>query len=104
MSTQHKKPSDKPSDIRSARQVVSELLAAVGVSPADEVLERVFAEHQQTPALVAIMHGHRPFHRVCGSLCSFIVANAVDKPGSFHLGVVCPKCLRDLHEGEIDYQ
>ena len=104
MSTHSKKPSDTPSGEPSPRAIVAELLRAVGATPADDLLDRVFAEHQQTPCLVAIIHGHRPFHRRCGSLCSFVAGNAVDKPGSFYLGVTCPKCLRDLMEGEIEYE
>src|SRR5262245_24146098 len=102
MSRQPKKPSGTHSDTP-YRDTVRQLLEKVGVSVAEDLLERVSVEHADNPAFIALVEGHRPYHRVCGSLCSFIAAGAFNSPGSISIGVTCPKCLRNLMEGEIDY-
>src|SRR5262245_38025008 len=50
---------------------------------------------------LAISEGKTLFHKTCGSRVDLVVVPAVGRPGSYWLGATCPKCLRDLMDGEI---
>lgn len=98
MSTRHKKQSDMRSDTPSLPRVVNQL--GEDVSNAEEVLEVVSAD---TPALQAFQLGKSPYHRICGSRCDYTLHPVPGMPGELHFGVLCPRCIRALMEGEIDY-
>jgi hypothetical protein len=65
-----------------------------------DLVEAVFADN---PAVKAIQEGKDAFHTRCGTKCVFDIMPALSRPGEYRFLVHCPKCLRDLMEGEIQY-
>ena len=103
MSNQPKKPSGMHSDrLYLLIEKVAGALQLDASVVADQ-LEAVFAKDEFHPSYNAIKSGKDPYHNVCGSLCDFTLHTVPGSPGRFHFGVVCPKCLRPLMEGEITY-
>src|SRR5262249_43292785 len=97
MSNQPKKQYTKHSGIQSPR-LVNQL--GEDVSLAEDLLEAVSAD---TPALIHFQAGESPYHTQCGTRCDYTLHSVPGMPGQLHFGVVCPRCIRALMEGEIWY-
>jgi len=69
------------------------------VSRVDDLLELVSVD-LESPAVKAFQAGMTPVHNVCGSDCVFTLHSVSGSPGRHHFGIVCPKCIRPLMEGE----
>src|SRR4029450_12500187 len=70
------------------------------VSSVDEALEHVSVENVN---LKAFRDHREAYHRICGTLCGYYLANVPYRPGEFFFGVHCPRCMRDLMQEEIFY-
>jgi len=97
MSKQHNEQSTKRSDTQSLPRVVNQLGEVVSV--ADDLLVAVSVD-LESPAVIAFQAGLTPLHNVCGSVCDYTLHSVPGSPGRHHFGIVCPKCLRGLMEGE----
>lgn len=97
MSKAPKKQSEKPSDtMREFPRVVDQLGEVV--SNAAEVLEVVSVD---SPFVQAFKIGQEPYHTVCGTRCDYTLHSVPGMPGQLHFGVVCPRCMRSLMDGEV---
>lgn len=65
-----------------------------------EDLLAVVSVDLECAAVKAFQAGLTPVHNVCGSVCDYTLHSIPGSPGRHHFGIICPKCLRVLMEGE----
>jgi hypothetical protein len=100
MSSRQKKLSAERSEALFHIDVRFPVGEGAAASNVEEALARVSVEN---PALQAFKQHREAYHRVCGTLCGYYLANVPYQPGEFFFGVHCPRCMRDLMQEEIFY-